>query len=126
MECRPARLLADLDIPDQTFSDDLAWDAALDLIRSLTATADRAGRSFGLKLTNTLACRNTRGVFPASEDMMYLSGRALHPIAVTLAARLQDAHGGALNISFAGGADANNVARLVACGLAPVTVCSDV
>ena len=115
----------DVDIPDQTFADDLDWDAALDLIRSLTATAKRAGRSFGVKLTNTLACRNTRGVFPASEAMMYLSGRALHPIAVTLAARLQEAHDGALDISFAGGADASNVAHLVACGLAPVTVCSD-
>ena len=42
------------------------------------------------------------------------------PIAVS-----QQEFGGALDISFAGGADAGNVRALVQCGLAPVTVCSD-
>mgnify|MGYP001026496865 CR=1 FL=1 len=38
-----------------------------------------------MKLTNTLACRDLRGVLPASEPMVYLSGRALHPLAVRTA-----------------------------------------
>ncbi|HOX27140.1 MAG TPA: FAD-dependent oxidoreductase [Candidatus Krumholzibacteria bacterium] len=114
-----------VDIPDETFAQDLAWDAAVDLVRSLQGTAARAGRQFAVKLTNTLACRNTRGVFPATEPLMYLSGRALHPLAVRTAARLQEIFDGDLDISLAGGIDARNVARVVACGLAPVTVCSD-
>ncbi|MDY0110997.1 MAG: FAD-dependent oxidoreductase [Candidatus Krumholzibacteria bacterium] len=115
----------DIEIPDHAFDADLAWDAALDLIRSLRDEAARLGLGFGVKLTNTLACRNTRGVLPASEAMVYLSGRALHPVAVRLAAALQDAFAGELDISFAGGAAAHNVAQIAACGLTPVTVCSD-
>ena len=41
--------------------------------------------------------------------MVYLSGRALHPLAVRTALRLQEAFGGALDVSFAGGVDATNV-----------------
>lgn len=114
-----------IDVPDSAFAADLAWDAALDLIRALRDEAARLGLGFGVKLSNTLACRNTRGVLPASEAMVYLSGRALHPVAVRLAAALQDAFAGELDISFAGGAAAPNVARIAACGLTPVTVCSD-
>ena len=113
------------EVPDAAFAHDLQWDAALDLIRSLEGVAAQAGRSFAVKLTNTLEVRNGRGVLPASEETMYLSGRALHPLAVMLAARLQQHFGGRLDISFAGGADARNVRSLVQCGLAPVTVCSD-
>ncbi|MEZ4387323.1 MAG: FAD-dependent oxidoreductase [Candidatus Krumholzibacteriia bacterium] len=113
------------EVPDEAFQHDLAWDAALDLVRSLTGVAARCGRRFAVKLTNTLECRNTRGVLPASEPMSYLSGRALHPISVRTAARLQESLDGRLDISFAGGADAGNVSWLVASGLSPVTVCSD-
>jgi len=115
----------DAEVPDEAFAHDLAWDAALDLVRALAGVAERCGRRFAVKLTNTLECRNKRGVLPASAPMNYLSGRALHPIAVRTAARLQAAMGGALDISFAGGADAANVPWLVASGLSPVTVCSD-
>ena len=115
----------DAEVPDEAFAHDLGWDAALDLVRSLATVAERCGRRFGVKLTNTLECRNKRGVLPASAPMNYLSGRALHPISVRAAARLQATMGGALDISFAGGADAANVPWLVAGGLSPVTVCSD-
>ena len=114
-----------IDVPDSAFTNDLAWDAAVDLIRALRDEAARRGLGFGVKLTNTLACRNTRGALPASEAMIYLSGRALHPLAVQLAADLQTAFDGELDISFAGGVDARNFARVIACGLGPATVCSD-
>ncbi len=54
-----------------------------------------------------------------------MSGRALHPVSVQLANKLQKDFGGKLNISFSGGANAFNFPDLVACGLTPVTVCSD-
>jgi putative selenate reductase len=114
-----------VEIPDDVFVHDLAFADAVDILRALQDEAARVGVAFGVKLTNTLACRNVRGVLPASEAMVYLSGRALHPLAVRTALRLQEAFDGALDVSFAGGVDADNVARVLACGLSPVTVCSD-
>ncbi len=55
-----------------------------------------------------------------------MSGRALHPISVNLANKLQKEFDGRLDISFSGGADAFNISNLLACGLKPVTVCSDI
>jgi putative selenate reductase len=115
----------DVEIPDDVFAHDLAFADAVDILRSLQEEADRVGVGFGVKLTNTLACRNRRGVLPASEPMVYLSGRALHPLAVRTALKLQEAFGGSLDVSFAGGVDATNVGRVVSCGLAPATACSD-
>ncbi len=114
-----------VEIPDDVFAHDLAFADAVDILHALRDEAQRAGVGFGVKLTNTLACRNLRGVLPAGEPVVYLSGRALHPLAVRTALRLQEAFAGSLEVSFAGGVDAGNVARVLACGLSPVTVCSD-
>ncbi|HPF71219.1 MAG TPA: FAD-dependent oxidoreductase [Candidatus Krumholzibacteria bacterium] len=119
------RLGWDLEVGDEAFTRDPDFATVVDIIRSLQATAARVGRRFGVKLTNTLPVRNPGGVLPAQEASRYLSGRALHPIAAAAAARLQEVFGGALDISFAGGADAVNTPDLVRCGLKPVTVCSD-
>ena len=56
---------------------------------------------------------------------MYMSGRALHAVTVNLADRISDAFEGSMPLSFAGGADAFNVADLLAGGMRTVTVCSD-
>ncbi|MFW5878284.1 MAG: FAD-dependent oxidoreductase [Myxococcota bacterium] len=112
------------EVPDEAFEHDTKWEAALEIIESLAAVAEKKGLSFGVKLTNTLECVNKRGLLPGS-PMSYMSGRALHPISVKVAERLQEAFGGRLDVSFAGGADCRNVSRLVAAGLYPVTVCSD-
>jgi putative selenate reductase len=42
----------------------------------------RAGLTFGVKLSNTLAMANHKGVLPGDE--MYMSGRALYPITMNL------------------------------------------
>lgn len=111
-------------VPDQAFAHDLAYDAALDLIRSLKGCAEKNGLHFSVKLTNTLECLND-GVLPAKEKTVYLSGRPLHALAVALARRLQDDFQGGLDITFSGGGDCFNAAELLACGLKPLTVCSD-
>ncbi len=54
-----------------------------------------------------------------------MSGRALHPISVKLAEKLQLDFGGGLLISFSGGADAFNISDLLAGGFKTVTVCTD-
>ena len=114
-----------IDVPDAAFEHDPRFPDAIAMIASLARTAKGAGRSFGVKLSNTLEVTNHRRVFPAAEKAMYLSGRALHALTLTLAHEVTLALDGAVPISFCGGADAESFPRLVADGLGPVTVCSD-
>ncbi|SBV96833.1 hypothetical protein KL86DPRO_11112 [uncultured delta proteobacterium] len=111
-------------IPDLAFEHDLSYDTTLGILRTCLDAAKNIGVRFGVKLTNTLETLN-KGCLPGSEKMLYMSGKPLHPIAVALAAKLQKDFAGKLDISFCAGADALNVADTLACGLMPVTVCSD-
>jgi len=112
-------------VPDMAFEHDLKYPDALSLIKNLKNTAEKEGLHFSIKLTNTLESLNHKPVFPANETMMYMSGRALHTVSVNVAAKLQNDFDGGLDISFSGGADAFNISGLLAAGLSPVTVCSD-
>ncbi len=112
-------------VPDIAFEHDLKYPDALNIIRNLQAKADEQDLQFSIKLTNTLESRNHKDIFPVNEEMMYMSGRALHPVSVCLAQKLQTEFGGKLDISFSGGVDAFNVADVVDCGLTPATVCTD-
>ena len=113
----------DVDVPDSVFEHDLRYDRALQLIASLKKTAAARGLTFGVKLSNTLAMRNHTGRLPGDE--MYMSGRALYPVTMALYDRLAHAFGGDLHVSYSAGADAGNVAGILACGALPVTGCTD-
>ena len=113
-------------VPDEAFGHDLKYNDGVNLIRSLRLSAAQSAVDFSLKLTNTLESENIREVFSRKEKMNYMSGRALHPISVNLAATLQDTFDGQLDISFSAGIDAFNISNVLACGLKPVTVCSDI
>ncbi|BDU72960.1 putative selenate reductase subunit YgfK [Mesoterricola silvestris] len=115
----------DIEVPDSAFEHDPKFDEAVAMIRGLAATARDLPLQFGLKLTNTLEVRNHRAVFPPAEKMMYLSGRALHPLTLNLAHLLSEELDGQVPMSFCGGADAGSFPALVADGLGPVTVCTD-
>lgn len=112
-------------VPDMAFEHDLKYPDALKIIKKLQAKADEQNLRFSIKLTNTLESRNHKAVFASDQEMMYMSGRALHPISIRLAQKLQTEFDGKLDISFSGGADAFNVADVVSCGLHPATVCTD-
>lgn len=112
-------------VPDEAFGHDLRYEQALPILRNCLAAARRTGVAFGVKLTNTLETTNTGRSLPRRESMVYMSGRPLHPISVHLAARLQKDFEGELDMSFSAGVDAFNLPDVLACGLAPVTVCSD-
>jgi len=114
----------DVPIPDAAFGHDLKYEDAIPMFRRLRAVADARGLEFGLKLSNTLEVDNWRGVFDR-DATMYLSGRPLHAVTVSLAATLAEELGPAVPLSFAGGADAFNVADLLAGGLRTITVCTD-
>ena len=115
-----------VDVPDMAFEHDLKYDAGLALIKSLQASATKVGVEFNLKLTNTLETTNRHQNLPENEQMVYMSGRALHPISIHLAEHLQNEFNGQLDISFSAGSDCFNVADILACNLRPVTVCSDI
>lgn len=112
-------------VPDLAFEHDLKFPDAVMIIQNLEKVAEKTGVYFGLKLTNTLEVKNQKTVFDAKEEMVYLSGRALHPISIHVAALLQTQFEGRLTISFSGGIDAFNISEVLECGLQPITVSSD-
>lgn len=115
----------EIDIPDEAFGHDLKYFDSINIIRKLNDLAKHLNLSFGVKLTNTLESLNNSASLPKEEKMIYMSGRALHPISINLAAKLQKEFKGTLAISFSGGVDAFNFHKVVKCGISPITVCSD-
>ena len=76
-------------VPDSAFNHDLKYPDAVKIIKSLQKKAKEKNLRFGLKLTNTLESVNNKGIFNPDVEMMYMSGRPLHPISVNLANNLQ-------------------------------------
>jgi putative selenate reductase len=113
----------EIQIPDSVFEHDLQYGRAVALITSLKQVAADRGLTFGVKLSNTLAMANHRDTLPGEE--MYMSGRALYPVTMNLFHKLVREFDGDLNVSYSAGADALNVATLLACGACPVTAASD-
>lgn len=109
-------------VPDIAFEHDISYPAAVKVIQSLQQSAQKQGVFFGVKLTNTLETINHKNIF--SEESMYMSGKALHPISINVARKIKNDIP-ALQVSFCAGVNAFNVANVLACGLNPVTVCSD-
>jgi len=114
----------DVVIPDEAFGHDLKYVDAVPMFYNLKRIARKKGVTFGLKLSNTLEVENHRTEFP-DDDMMYMSGRALHAVTTNLALRLSEEFRGDMLMSFAGGADAFNVTDLLRSGMTTITVCSD-
>ncbi|HEC08335.1 MAG TPA: hypothetical protein ENI86_02070, partial [Acidimicrobiales bacterium] len=114
----------DIPVPDEAFGHDLRYEDAVPMFHNLRRVAAARDLTFGVKLSNTLEVDNWRDVFEG-EEMMYLSGRALHALTTNLASRLAEEFRGDLLISFAGGADCFNVPDLIGSGMKTVTVCSD-
>ncbi len=110
-------------IPDRVFEHDLQYGRAVELIKTLKKVAAKRGLTFGLKLSNTLALANHKGVLPGDE--MYMSGRALYPITINLFHKLSQDFDGDLNVSFSAGADAFNLTDILAAGAWPVTTVTD-
>jgi putative selenate reductase len=119
------RLGYDISVPEIAFEHDIKYLDAISMIRSLQLLSESMGVEFGIKLTNTLEVINNNTDLPGSENMVYMSGRALHPIAINLALKLQTEFKGNVDISFCAGVDAFNITDTLECGLTPVTVCSD-
>lgn len=105
---------------DFHFKDDLQWNDAIPMLERLMSLAQGKGLQFGVKITNTFPVDVKQGELPSEE--MYMSGKALFPLSITLAARLTKQFNGKLRISYSGGADYYNLKEIVDAGIWPVTM----
>ncbi|HDQ14227.1 MAG TPA: putative selenate reductase subunit YgfK [Sediminispirochaeta sp.] len=112
-----------LHLSREAFGHDLKYADAVPMLERLRELASQEGLTFGVKLSNTLGSINDQGQLPG--DDMYMSGRALYPLTINLAAQLSEHFDGELPISYAGGASAMNVEALFAAGIRPITVATD-
>ena len=113
----------DLSVPRSAFEGDPGFDEAVDTLRRLRERGKALGLDVGAKFTNTLVVENHRSFF--AEEVMYMSGPPLFPIALEAALRVREAFGPELPVSFSAGVTAANYPEVVAAGFAPVTVCTD-
>ncbi len=110
----------------EAFDQDLQYDDALEMLRRLRGDAENRGLAVGAKFTNTLVVANNAKFFPTQTDpYMFLSGQPLHVIAMNLMQRVREELGFELGVSFSAGIDRKNFAAAVACGMVPVTTCTD-
>lgn len=112
-------------IPDIAFEHDLKYPDALKILANLRAKAKEVGVDFSIKLTNTLESINHKKNFDKSNEMMYMSGRPLHALALNIGRKLQKEFNSELDLTFSAGVDAFNVVNILSLGIKPVTVCSD-
>jgi putative selenate reductase len=115
----------DLRVNEKAYTSGLQFDESIAICGRLTKLAASRGLQFGAKFSNTLEVENHRDFFQPTEKIMYLSGAPLHVITLTLAAEFRQAVGPALPISFSAGVDRKNFSNVVACGVVPVTTCTD-
>ncbi len=113
-----------LSFDEHHFQDDLQWDDAIPMFNHLQKIANEKGLVFGLKLTNTFPVEIKRDELPGEE--MYMSGRALFPLSISLAEKLAEAFDGQMPLSYSGGADALNIAEIFETGIRPITVATTI
>lgn len=110
-------------LDEAAFGKDLQPEQALSMLERLSAIGREKKLNFGVKLTNTLGTRNHKGRLPGDE--MYMSGRALYPLAINVAAFLSRHFDGTLPISYSGGANQFTIGALFETGICPITMATD-
>ena len=105
---------------DFHFKDDLQYEDAVPMLTRLMNTAKERNLEFGVKITNTFPVDVKQNELPSEE--MYMSGKSLYPLSISLAAKLAKEFDGRLRISYSGGADYYNIERIVDAGIWPVIV----
>lgn len=112
-----------IQLKEASFAHDLQLERALSMLERLLELAHRQGLEFGVKLTNTLGAGNHKQRLPGDE--MYMSGRALFPISINVAAVLSRHFAGRLPISYSGGASQLNIRAIHETGIHPITMATD-
>ncbi len=127
---REARRLLDemgysyVSFDEHHFQNDLQYPDAVKMLRGLMDYAAQRQKEFGVKITNTFPVQILKKELPGEE--MYMSGRALLPLSIHVAAKLSGEFAGKLPISYSGGADAFNLEGILKTGIRPVTVATTI
>lgn len=106
------------------FDDDLQYKDAVPMLTRLMKLAEEKALEFGVKITNTFPVDVKQNELPSEE--MYMSGKSLYPLSISLAAKLSREFDGKLRIAYSGGADAFNIDKIVGTGVWPVTVATTI
>ncbi len=114
----------DVELNKASFEKDLDYSSAIKIIKNLQHLAAEIDTDFGIKLSNTLEVKNTKDYLPG--DFMYLSGKALLPLTISLANKLAKEFNGDIHISYSGGANDENSHLIAQTGISPVTLCTDI
>ena len=112
-----------VELREESFQHDLQYKDAIPMLSRLKALADSQNLFFGVKLTNTLGAVNFKGELPGGE--MYMSGRALFPLAINVAARICQEFDGRLPISFSAGISEHNFDEVFTAGIKPITLATE-
>ena len=105
---------------DFHFKDDLQYSDAIPMLQRLQDLAKGLDLNFGVKITNTFPVDVKNNELPSQE--MYMSGKSLFALSMSVAEMLTRDFNGSLRISFSGGADYFNIERIVEAGIWPVTM----
>lgn len=105
---------------DHHFNNDLQYGDAVPMFKRLLGQAAAKNVEFGVKLTNTFPVKIARNELPGEE--MYMSGKSLYPLSISLAEKLEKDFGGKLRVSYSGGADYFNIGGIFDCGVWPITM----
>ena len=105
---------------DLHFREDLQYRDAGPMLRRLKALAESKQLSFGVKITNTFPVDVKNHELPSEE--MYMSGKSLFPLSLSVARMLTEDFGGELRISYSGGCDFFNIKEVAESGIWPVTM----
>ncbi|NIZ41335.1 selenate reductase (plasmid) [Entomospira entomophila] len=102
------------------FDHDLQYSDAVMMLKRLIQIGKEHQLTFGVKLSNTFHVKITRSELPGKD--MYMSGKALYPLTINLAAKLAKEFDGKLPMSFSGGIDRFNIKEVFEAGIWPITV----
>lgn len=105
---------------DHHFKGDLQFEDAIPMFNRLLDLAASNNVEFGIKLTNTFPVTIAAGELPGEE--MYMSGKSLYPLSISLAQKVEKEFGGKLRVSYSGGADYFNIDRIFNTGIWPITL----
>ena len=101
------------------FIHDLQFPDAVAMLKRLKALARELNLEIGVKLTNTLPVKILNQELPGEE--MYMSGRSLYALSISLASKLAKEFNGDLHISYSGGIDFFNIDKVMEAGVRPIT-----
>lgn len=110
----------DLEIDEDRINSEAQYDDIKPALLRLQSKADALRLEFGVKISDGL--RTGSG----PKNGKAVCGRALFPIAFSLAEKVANDFGGGLRICYSGGADKFTAGKLFDCGIWPVIFASDI